>query len=186
MPKENQRVALSKRLLKDSVMELLQKKSINDISVTELCNRSEINRTTFYRHYQTPHDVLMDIEFDFIRNFLEPFLASKELCDQTAYITHMCQYICDHKDTAKLFIRNNTDGDMMYIFQNLSNTFFATLSVTYKGHPISTDTLRLMQTFFAYGTFALVRQWLIEDIPLPPENVAELIIGSFNQDFTFE
>lgn len=186
MPKENQRVTLSKRLLKEAVMKLLQEKHISHISVVELCKRSGINRTTFYRHYQTPHDVLLDVEFDFVRDFHEPLLASKEIHDQKAYITHMCHYIYKYKDLAKLFIKNNTDGDMMYIFQNLSNTFFASQSVIYKGQPTDTDTLRLMQTFFTYGIFALIRQWLIEDIPLPPEDIAELVIGSFNQDFSFQ
>lgn len=186
MPKENQRVALSKRMLKDGVMKLLQEKHINDISVIELCKLSEINRTTFYRHYQTPHDVLMDIELDFIWRFHEALIASKEAHDLRAYITRMCQYIYERKDDAKLFIKNNSDGDMMQIFQNVSGAFFAVRDIHYKGHPISADTLRLMQTFFAYGTYALVRQWLVEDIPLPPQDVAELIIGSFNQDFTFQ
>lgn len=93
MPKENQRVALSKRMLKDGVMKLLQEKHIDDISVIELCNVSEINRTTFYRHYQTPHDVLMDIELDFIWRFHEALMSSKEAHDLRAYITRMCQYI---------------------------------------------------------------------------------------------
>ena len=69
MPKENQRVALSKRMLKEGLIKLLNKKNISKISINELCEIAEINRTTFYRHYQTPHDVLLEVEYDFIKGF---------------------------------------------------------------------------------------------------------------------
>ncbi len=76
MVKENQRVALSKRMLKEGLMALLKKKNIRKISVNELCETAEINRTTFYRHYQTPHDVLIDIELDFAKLAQEKPLPS--------------------------------------------------------------------------------------------------------------
>ena len=43
-----------------------------------------------------------------------------------------------------------------------------------------------MTTFFSYGVYSLVRQWLIEDIDKTPEEIADLIVGSFNRDVTFQ
>ncbi|MCC8090140.1 MAG: TetR/AcrR family transcriptional regulator, partial [Oscillospiraceae bacterium] len=60
--KENQRVMLTKRLLKDALIRLLNGKSIDEISVTELCRESGINRSTFYHHYGSPYDVLAERE----------------------------------------------------------------------------------------------------------------------------
>lgn len=186
MPKENQRVAISKRLLKDGVMNLLKKKHISEISVSELCEEAQINRTTFYRHYQTAHDVLLEIEFDFVKSFYDIPVSSKDAKDMKKHATCMCEFLNENKDIVKLFIRNNTDSDLTLIFQNYSNGFLASRKVLYKGHNIGSDTMSLMQTFFAYGIYALVRQWISEDVSLTAEEVADLIVGSFNHDFSFQ
>ncbi|MBP3434399.1 MAG: TetR/AcrR family transcriptional regulator, partial [Clostridia bacterium] len=64
--KENQRVALSKRLLKEALVRLLEKKKLDNITVFELCAEAGINRATFYRHYGIPKDLLLDLELDMV------------------------------------------------------------------------------------------------------------------------
>ena len=52
--KDNQRVRLTKRLLQDSLIELMKTKTIYKISIKEICELAEVNRSTFYkqRSYQ--------------------------------------------------------------------------------------------------------------------------------------
>ncbi len=186
MPKENQRVAISKRLLKEAVMKLLKKKHIDEISVCELCREAGINRTTFYRHYQTPHDVLMEIELEYFNDFYEvpsPIKTEKEMQE---YARRMCGFLHDNRELAKLFIRNNSDNDFKQLFQNFSDAFLASRAVYYKGRAVNENPLRLMTTFMSYGIYSMVCQWLIEEIPMTPAEVADLILGSFNKDFTIE
>lgn len=184
MPKENQRVALTKRLLKDAVMQLLSKKHIGDISVSELCQTAQINRTTFYRHYQTPHDVLMDLEMDFVDNFHKMSVISREPDGMRQYTICMCRFLRDNKERVKLFIANNMDQDFMNIFQNLADGFLCVRTVQYKGRLADTDTIRLVSSFFATGGYSLIRQWLMEEIPKTPTEIADLLLGSFNRDIT--
>lgn len=185
MKKENQRVAISKRLLKEGVMRLLKKKKIDSISVSELCEEAAINRTTFYRHYQNTHDVLMEIEMDFMNEFYEVPEAGKSIRDIREYAVRMCKFLYENREIAKLFIQNNTDDDFKILFQNFADDFVASRIVHYKGKTVNENTLHLMTTFFSYGIYSMVRQWLLEEIPMSPEEVADLIVGSFNRDFTF-
>lgn len=60
--KDDQRIALTKRLLREGLLRLLSKTDLNKISVTQLCIESGINRATFYRHYEEPRDILNDIK----------------------------------------------------------------------------------------------------------------------------
>ncbi len=184
MPKENQRVALSKRLLKDALMQLLSKKHINDISVSELCRTAQINRTTFYRHYQTPHDVLMDLEMDFVQSFHSTPVTSMDPDGMRQYAIRMCCFLYDNREIVKLFIVNNMDQDFMSVFQNMSDSFLRTRMLKYKGRPADADTIRLVSTFFAAGSYSLIRQWLMEELPKSPLEIADLILGSFNRDIT--
>jgi AcrR family transcriptional regulator len=54
--------APDKKLLKDSLIRLLQQGSIHRISVREICDRAGINRTTFYKYYGSQYDLLGDME----------------------------------------------------------------------------------------------------------------------------
>lgn len=63
---ENQRVRLSKKMLKDALVDLLQEKPLSKISVLEICESAQINRTTFYKYYGSQLDLLNDIESDFL------------------------------------------------------------------------------------------------------------------------
>ncbi|MCD8316718.1 MAG: TetR/AcrR family transcriptional regulator, partial [Eggerthellaceae bacterium] len=63
---ENQRIRLSKAMLKQSLLELLKEKPLSRISVLEICENAQINRTTFYKYYGSQSDLLKDIENDFL------------------------------------------------------------------------------------------------------------------------
>ena len=48
---ENQRTRLTKRLLREGLLELLRDKPVEHITVKELCELAELNRSTFYAYY---------------------------------------------------------------------------------------------------------------------------------------
>lgn len=65
MEKElDQRVRMTKMMLRRGLIGLLEKKQLKDISVTELCRQSGINRGTFYAHYKDIDDLHRSIEED--------------------------------------------------------------------------------------------------------------------------
>lgn len=73
--KENQRIILTKRMLKEALLKLMETKSIQKISVSELCKEAGINRVTFYNHYSAPSDILTEMGDELISGMQD---ASKE------------------------------------------------------------------------------------------------------------
>lgn len=185
MPKENQRVAVSKYLLKTSLLRLLQNKNISKISISELCQEAGINRTTFYRHYETPNDVLMEITSDYIKDFRK-FSSSLNIShDMYHEIIHLCRFIYENADVTRLLIKNNTNDGITKVFEKLSDDFVGTREILYKGDPVDDDTLRLLRSSFSIGIYTLISQWIIEEIPKTPEEIANLICSSFYRDISF-
>ena len=71
--KDNQRSRITKMLMKQAYMALLNEKKTDKISVKDICERSEINRSTFYLHYAEPNDLLIEIEdeaIELIKDYL--------------------------------------------------------------------------------------------------------------------
>ena len=64
--KLDRRVAMTKKFLKDALIEMLKTKDIYHISIRELCERADVNRSTFYKYYGSQFDLLADMESDMI------------------------------------------------------------------------------------------------------------------------
>lgn len=94
---ENQRIILTKKLLKDSLLKLLNKKDILSISIKELCELSGINRSSFYRHYDNISDLLDEIVDDIINMIIKTNeSASNDPENALSYIS----------DTIEFFFKN--------------------------------------------------------------------------------
>lgn len=64
--KQDARVRYTKMVIRNSLLELLRIKPIAKITVTEICERADINRATFYAHYSDPSDLLHSLEAEVI------------------------------------------------------------------------------------------------------------------------
>src|SRR5690625_2637644 len=68
-------------ILKESLMSILQDKQIYSITVKEICELADINRSTFYAHYADQFDLLEQVEeelIDDLNMFLSEYNFSKE------------------------------------------------------------------------------------------------------------
>ena len=81
MRKNDQRIRLTKMLIRRAFLDLLRTKPMQGISIKELCTAAGINRGTFYSHYTDIYDLLEQIEDDMMHDFqeaLKPLLDSGE------------------------------------------------------------------------------------------------------------
>ena len=60
--KTDARVKYTRMVLKKALLELLEHKPVNKITVKEVCERAGLNRATFYAHYTDCFDLLESIE----------------------------------------------------------------------------------------------------------------------------
>ena len=69
--KMDRRVRKTKAQLREGLARLMQKKSIKEISVKELVDEVDINRSTFYLHYTDIYQMLHKIEEEAMQNITE-------------------------------------------------------------------------------------------------------------------
>lgn len=60
------RTRYTKMVIKSSLMTLLKTKPLKKVTVKEICERSEINRATFYRYYRDVFDLVEKLEQNFL------------------------------------------------------------------------------------------------------------------------
>lgn len=60
--KTDARVRYTKMVIKQCFFRLIRQKSISKITVKEICEFAQINRSTFYKYYADPYDLLEKLE----------------------------------------------------------------------------------------------------------------------------
>ena len=66
MKKQPERTALTRGTLINAFIKLSEKKPVNKISVSEICNVAGYNRSTFYQYFNDTHHLLSCIEDDLL------------------------------------------------------------------------------------------------------------------------
>ena len=187
--KEIQRVMLTKRLLKESLLQLMKTKNVQAISVKELCDDSGINRSTFYNHYGRPIDVLEEMENDIIAGV--PVVSLNNITengnDKEAFIKQAAsifQYVQDNHDFALLLLLN---GDSNSDFAMKAFNFPAIKSSIEGFIPDKYDAIEknLILKFIQSGFYSMVREWVIDDGHKTVQDMAELMADMIDIVFTW-
>ena len=180
MTKENQRVILTKRLLKEGLLRLLEKKDIQKINICELCEVSGINRATFYRHYETPFDLLIDIGKDVFYQMQSELQMPSSVQEVESYIEGMCKYLYENADVIRILLRNTSENDALKYVREIYQMLLGEYNKSAGVYELDADTIWLMSTYLGGGGYFLLRQWLMEDIQKSPEEMAALTCKLLN------
>lgn len=114
---EDLRVQKTKKLLKDSFKDLFLKKSFNEITIKELCEKSMINRRTFYLHYDSLDDLMTDILEDLSLEFLDYTKGYDHFKDIDRIIRDYFEFTSKNP----LYEKLNNDSDLDYIREMLNS-----------------------------------------------------------------
>ncbi|MBQ0037028.1 MAG: TetR/AcrR family transcriptional regulator C-terminal domain-containing protein, partial [Firmicutes bacterium] len=107
---ENRNSRRSKKLIRESFIELLkEKKDINKISVKEIIDNADISKSTFYAHYQDIYAVLEEFEnelIDEITSTIEEFFKDKKK-DFDPYIKRLLFLFQENEKIYSLFFKTD-------------------------------------------------------------------------------
>lgn len=175
--KENQRVRLTRRLLQEALATLLERKSLQEINVSELCTQAGINRSTFYAHYRNTRDLFGEMSESFFGGLREQLdaIAGEEADDLSLSrrVEIICAYLQSNKNMAKLMFADSGQ---------VSDFALETLSIPIAGKSFNellasrydAPTRKLLGVYLQNGTYQLIRTWIMEGIPKSPRDIGRL------------
>lgn len=165
----NQRVRLTRQLLRDAMLRLLQDDSVNKVSVVALCREAGINRSTFYRYYAEPADVLQDIEQNILRD-IQRLMDRIDPNNESTYIRQM-------DEVYSYLYRNARDirqllSNMDFGLQLLESTMQKSGLMKRQAERMDETSRQMAANFMLHGGYSVIRQWLMADEPMPPREFA--------------
>lgn len=177
--KDDQRVALTKRLLREGLLRLLEKKDIDSIKVSELCEESGINRATFYRHYGQPADILKNLRLDIMEDVEKIAKKDNAEVNLLKWLEDICQYFYEHSDLLRMLFKTRTDNDFVFIIKELYSNHIK--HIYSKSDRCDEESLKLSTFFYAGGFYYILRQWILEPIDKTPKEIAGVMYEILNR-----
>nr|WP_314461191.1 TetR-like C-terminal domain-containing protein [uncultured Clostridium sp.] len=177
MQKQDRRIRKTQRLLKDSLLELMEKKDIKNISVKDITELADLNRGTFYLHYADTYSLLQEMETEVLNDFQNMVNGYREAFKKASLmpvIIPIIQYIEENKKICKILFENSSSNDFVNRFHTL--ILKNGTAIIKEQYPNARDvTLNYFLEFITYGLTGVLKQWLNTDMQEPKEEVAEFV-----------
>lgn len=166
--------------LRNAFTALLEEKKFEDFTVSELCERAMIRRTTFYKHFADKYEYFTFYVREICAEFqsqLPPDITPDNLND---YFSHMCRellrFIDDHKEMVnnvinsslfQVLLDNMTDQimyDVLGVLRQMKQT-----------SAMSTRQLEGIAAFYSGGLVNILRMALKHDSKLDEEHIIQTL-----------
>ncbi|MDF2803253.1 MAG: hypothetical protein K0S61_3156 [Anaerocolumna sp.] len=172
--KTDRRIRKTKAQLRSGLAKLMQSKSINEITVKELVDEVDINRSTFYLHYTDIYSMLDEIERELLEEIMKainthPIGINK---DTFSFIGDIFSILLENREICRALI--GTNGDIAFIHKIetiIASNSMKTLAPMFPG---SLEDLKYSYSFCLNGTVGLIKTWLLENNDESPSHMAEL------------
>lgn len=151
-------------------IDFLQERELTEISVTDICNAAEINRTTFYANY-ADINALADSEMKKLESDMIP-LFERGLNRNTSdeILLRLFDYIKDNQPQCKLYFKLGLDG-----------RFPIPESAIDESNHHHNDTYgKYHQEYFRAGLSAIIKLWVDRDCIETPEELISVLHREYN------
>jgi len=172
--KSDRRVTYTKMVLKKSLLETIYEKPVSKITVKEICEKADINRATFYSHFNDVYDMLNQIEnelYETIKRTVDKSWRANSLAE---LLTGVCNDIKLNEDVCKAVLSDNGDKDFLnralFVARDKCVSDWKTAAPE-----ADTETLEKIYTFFSYGSAAIVLSWVRSGMEESPKEIASFI-----------
>lgn len=160
--KMDRRKKYTRRVLKESLIHLLNEKPIADITVKEICARADINRSTFYTHYSDQYDLLGRIEEEITAD-MNTYLSQydHELEEESIQMTEkILTYVLENKLIFQTLLKGEAAPSFEKRMMNLTRGFM--LDNLTSDKVISKQESEYVSTFVISGVIHVIKDWIPE------------------------
>lgn len=185
--KTDMRIQRTVRNLKRTLIELLKVMPYDKISITDICDKALVHRTTFYKHFDNKEQLLMIALADSREEIFLNFFEKMEFDSPKAiYIYLACngfEYLSKHK-TSILSIYKNVNKDE--IFNVIKNALERSIKyLLLKNRPFKNYSIpiNVLSTFYTGGLVNLFIWWLNNDGVYTAAEMMKYVNAIFEQNY---
>lgn len=170
---ENKRVRMTKRIIKEALLELLESFPLEKITVTQICELAEVNRSTYYVYYEDVSQLMAEIENDVLDMLPVSTNGSMDYSDEE-FLDAMEQFLDYVKENERLFriliLQRDNNSFNLKLIDRIMERYAMTLK-TSKEIPA-----RFSYVFCTSGVIGLMREWISSDFQISSREFAKIVL----------
>jgi len=169
-------------LMDEALLYLLEKKDYEFITIKEICEKAGVNRSTFYLHYESMEDLLIEttemlnnrINEKFNNEVIDVINSSKDdlylISDK--YLIPYLNLIKQNKKLYRLIHSKPNVFKNQEAFQRLYSGLFEKILDKYG---VSHEEKEYIFSYFSFGLVAIVQKWIEKDCKDDVQMIAEIM-----------
>jgi len=176
--KNNRQSLRTKKMLRNALIEILREKPLHKVSISEITDRADLARSTFYTHFETKEDLLHCCIDEPLTSFIselkqkEGFGKSEEADIQS--LVRFFRLWSENTELIELLSVANLDKIVIdRLRKHYQEIYQSKVSLDFPDlNPVLAE---YFHEFFSYGNFALLRCWIETGMRHPPEVMGHLM-----------
>ncbi len=173
--KEDRRVKRTKKNLRDSLFALLEKKNINQITVTELTTLADVNRSTFYLYYNDIFDMMEKIQQEIYEVFVETVVNYKNDFSDieciVEYLSGFLEFCKENYAVCRFITRNDCNNHLAEKIKLAVRCVIPDSAVFFPEN----DPRNYLTTFALSGMLATILEWMNNGMKIPVEDMSRFL-----------
>ena len=174
MNNNDRRVKRTKKALYEALLTLLDQKSINEITVTELTNLADVNRATFYFYYTDLIDMLQQIQNEAYEEFTaviqKATIEVSSIEGFTEYAERVFSYCKENEHLIRFIVNNDINNRLYtYIRQLMLTNIPNTKEIFGESNPA-----RFISNYVINAMIGVCLDWMDDGMKISPRDLAEL------------
>lgn len=170
---ETRRVRMTKALLQQALLELLETRALGKISVTELCAAADVNRSTFYVYYESIPQLLLEIENNALNQIpIAPDTPTPAAHDRfLEMLTEFFDYVQHNDRLFRILL-------LQWGSSNFSRRLVDAVLDKYHQKSIIANTLaaHYWYVYCVNGVVGLLREWIEQGFPISSRAFSDMIL----------
>jgi AcrR family transcriptional regulator len=176
--KMDRKTRYTRKVLGDSLMELMKDRPFAKITVRELCEKADVNRTTFYAHYRDQYDLLRQIEEETLSHFeevLNRYDLKRSKREVLEMVEELLGFIAGNGSSIQVLLSEN--GDLGFQ-KKLFRRFMLKDQVMryFPQKSIRDETKDYWSVYVINGSVGLIQHWLKDNMSIGIPEMAKMIM----------
>ena len=171
--KQDKRAMRTRAWLLDTLLELLEKKDYAEISITELTEKADIARQTFYRNYNSKDDILLSRLDEILDGYLKKVEKNLETKNDPYWDYEVKQLVYIWQENEALFKALKKAGLAFQALEELSD-FFSRFHMKAQNLKELDDKHQYLVYYLAGGVYMVLNKWFENEMNLPIDLLIDL------------
>lgn len=164
------RAVRTREALRTALLELLEERPLDQVTILDIASTAGIGYTTFFRHHPSKESLLNDIAAEQVRNLIGLSLPMMQGTDIRMAALTLCRYVDEHRALWTTLLTGGAAGAIREEFLRISRQIAASHKQPQAWLPAEVGVVLAVG-----GIVELLAFWLRQTNPMPIERVAEIL-----------